>query len=78
VTETQTAALIFSPVFVVFGVCFIVFRQHISDAARRHRREQGVYVGPHTQTPGLMMIGGAVIALAGLGFGIAALTGAVA
>jgi hypothetical protein len=34
-TELQGAAVVFAPLFAIFGVCFIVFHQHISDAARR-------------------------------------------
>lgn len=57
-TELQGAAVVFAPLFAIFGVCFIVFHQHISDAARRAYEEQGRRIGPQTQSPGLMIVGG--------------------
>jgi uncharacterized membrane protein len=54
-TGMQVGALFFSPAFAIFGVCFIVFHQHISDMARQVRKEQKQYVGPQTQSPGLMI-----------------------
>lgn len=35
ITGLQGAAVVFAPLLAIFGVCFIVFHQHISDAARR-------------------------------------------
>jgi len=57
-TELQGAAVVFAPLFAIFGVCFIVFHQHISDAARRAYKDQGRRIGPQTQSPGLMIVGG--------------------
>ncbi|WP_157490233.1 hypothetical protein [Frigoribacterium sp. Leaf186] len=47
-TELQSAAVVFAPLFAIFGVCFIVFHQHISDAARRAYKDQGRRIGPQT------------------------------
>lgn len=57
-TELQGAAVVVAPLFAIFGVCFIVFHEHISDAARRAYEEQGRRIGPQTQSPGLMIVGG--------------------
>lgn len=57
-TELEGAAVVFAPLFAIFGVCFIVFHQHISDAARKAYEDQGRRIGPQTQSPGLMIVGG--------------------
>jgi hypothetical protein len=49
--------VVVAPLFAIFGVCFIVFHEHISDAARRAYEDQGRRIGPQTQSPGLMIVG---------------------
>ena len=57
-TELQGAAVAFAPLFAIFGVCFIAFHQHMSDAARRVREEQRQWLGPRTSDP---VAGGSLI-----------------
>jgi hypothetical protein len=75
VTTTQTILFVVTPIMLVFGVCFIVFHQHISDMARQIRREQGRYVGPQTQSPGLMLIVGLLLVLLAGGAAVGAISG---
>lgn len=74
-TEGQWAAVLFSPVCVIFGVCFIVFRRHISDAARDVRRQQGRPITENTQSPALMAAAGVLFACVGIVLPIAAFSG---
>jgi hypothetical protein len=60
-TELQGAAVVFAPLFAIFGVCFIVFHQHISDVSRRVREERGQWRRAQTQSPGLMIVGGIIM-----------------
>lgn len=65
-SEGQIVAVVWGPIAVVFGVCFIAFRHRIARAASRHR--------PH-QTPTLMAAGGAVFLIVGLAVTVAGVTG---
>lgn len=74
-TEGQWAAVLFSPVSLIFGVCFIVFRRHISNAARDVRRQQGQPVTENTQSPFLVAGAGVFFACVGIVLPIAAFSG---
>ncbi|MCJ0701536.1 hypothetical protein FRIG_10400 [Frigoribacterium faeni] len=74
-TGIQVAALFFSPAFAIFGVCFIVFHQHISDMARLFRKERGAYVGAQTQSPGLMIVVGLFMLMVSVAIVLYAFTG---
>lgn len=74
-TEGQWAAVLFSPVCLIFGVCFIVFHRHISDAARDVRSQQSQPVTENTQSPFLMAAAGVFMACIGIVLPIAAFSG---
>jgi Mn2+/Fe2+ NRAMP family transporter len=76
-TSSQVVALVISPFVAVFGVFFITSRHHISRVARQLRREQKQYVGPHTQSPTLMLVGGIVFVIAAALIAVRALTGVI-
>ena len=73
-TEVQVAAAFFVPAAAIMGVCFVVFHQHISDMARQVRREHGRYVGPSTQSPGLMIVAGLGLLVGAGAFALGAFT----
>lgn len=68
-------ALCWGPFAVVFGTCFIIFRRQISRMARAQRNMRGARVGPSTQSPILMAIGGAFFIVVGIVVFVGALMG---
>ncbi|ROQ40735.1 hypothetical protein EDF46_0096 [Frondihabitans sp. PhB188] len=64
--DAHVFALVWGPLAIVFEVCFILFRGHISRAARAQRERRGIRVGPNTQSPALMAVGGAVFIAVGI------------
>jgi UPF0716 family protein affecting phage T7 exclusion len=77
VTQIQVAALVVAPFIAVFGIFFITSRRHISRVARQLRQEQEQYVGPHTQSPAMMLVVGAVLVVAAVLIVVGALTGVI-
>ena len=73
-TEVQVFAAFFVPAAAIMGVCFVVFHEHVSDMARRVRREQGRYVGPSTQSPGLVIVVGIALLVGAGAFALGAFT----
>ncbi|GAA4267135.1 hypothetical protein [Frondihabitans peucedani] len=64
--SAHIATLIWGPFAIVFGTCFVVFRQHISRQARAQRERRGIKIGPNTQSPAVMAIGGVILVCAGI------------
>lgn len=57
---------IWAPAAIVFGVVFILKRHRISELAREQMRRRGQRVGPRTQSPLVMAVGGAICIVAGV------------
>ncbi|WP_108252693.1 hypothetical protein [Planctomonas deserti] len=76
-TEGQIGALIFSPICIIWGICFIIFRARISAATQRQRNERGHYRSAATQTPGLMAAAGTFCIIAGIVLPILVFSGAL-
>lgn len=76
-TSGQTFAALWGPFAIVFGTCFIVFREWISARARTRRERQGLTVTPDTQSPTLMAVAGGFLVLAGIGVLVGGLTGVI-
>ncbi|WP_432522780.1 hypothetical protein [Kineococcus sp. SYSU DK006] len=68
-SQGQIAALVWGPLAIVMGICFVRFRERISRAAQAAR-------GRH-QTPALMATAGIFFTIAGAGVLLGALTGAL-
>ena len=76
-TEGQIVALLWGPFAVLFGTCFIVFRNQISTAARAQRARRGIELSPEAQSPLVQCVGGVVLVIAGIAVFIGGLTGAL-
>lgn len=64
--SAHIATLIWGPFAIVFGACFIVFRRQISRQARAQRERRGTRIGPNTQSPSVMALGGVIFVCAGI------------
>ena len=74
-TEDQIAAVIFSPLCIIWGTCFMLFRRRISDAAQRQMHARGHHSSAATQTPTVMALAGALFVIVGIVLPIVVFTG---
>ncbi|WBM81033.1 hypothetical protein KIV56_07190 [Cryobacterium breve] len=58
--------MLWGPFAVLFGSCFIVFREKISRAARAQRLRQGIRLRDWEQSPRLILVAGAFAIIVGL------------
>jgi hypothetical protein len=75
VTEDQIAAVIASPLCILWGACFIIFRERISEAAQRQMHDRGHHSSAATQTPFVMALGGALFVVVGIALPFLVFTG---
>jgi hypothetical protein len=73
-TDDQKAALLFGPIAILWGALFVAARTSISEKARAQRARAGQHVGPRTQTPAQMAIGGVLTMVVGVAVVIWVLT----